>query len=63
MGRLDNKVAVITGGAGGIGVQACWLYDQTGFISVVFISATFTALCWLMISLLRSAGPASMEGK
>ena len=42
MGRLDNKVAIITGGAGGIGVQADWLYDQTGFVSLVFISAAFT---------------------
>ena len=63
MGRLDNKVAVIIGGAGGIGVQAGWLYDQTGFVPLVFISAAFTALCWLMISLLRSEGTASVEGQ
>lgn len=62
MGRLDN-VATITGGAGRISVQVGRLYDQTGFVPLVFISAAFTALCWLMISLLRSEGTALMEGQ
>ena len=61
MGRLDNKVATITGGAGRISVQVGRLYDQTGFVLLVSVSAAFTALCWLMISLLRSEGLVSMK--
>ena len=63
MGRLDNKVATITGGAGRISVQVGRLYDQTGFILLVSVSAAFAPLCWLMISLLRSEEPVSMEGQ
>ena len=46
-------------GRSGSQVLGGWLYDQTGFSSLVFISAAFTALCWLMIALLRSEGAAS----
>ncbi len=34
-----------------------WLYDQTDFVPLIFISAAFTALCWSMISLLHSEEP------
>ena len=47
-------------GRSGSQVLGGWLYDQTGFVPLVFISAAFTALCWLMISLLRSEQPSSM---
>ena len=50
-------------GRSGSQVLGGWLYDQTGFVPLVFISAAFTALCWLMISLLRSEGTASMKGQ
>jgi MFS family permease len=33
------QLSQITGG---------WLYDQVGFTRLIFLSATFTALCWLL---------------
>jgi len=38
------QVSQITGG---------WLYDQVGFTLLIFISAGFTALCWLLVPLLK----------
>jgi MFS family permease len=38
------QLSQITGG---------WLYDQLGFTSLIFISAAFTALCWLLVPLLK----------
>jgi MFS family permease len=38
------QLSQITGG---------WLYDQVGFTRLVFISAGFTALCWLLVPLLK----------
>ena len=38
------QLSQITGG---------WLYDQLGFTRLIFISATFTALCWLLVPLLK----------
>jgi MFS family permease len=38
------QLSQITGG---------WLYDQLGFTRLIFISAAFTALCWLLVPLLR----------
>ena len=46
-------------GRSGSQVLGGWLYGETGFVPLVFISAAFTALCWLMISLLRSEGASS----
>jgi len=37
------QLSQITGG---------WLYDQLGFTRLIFISAAFTALCWLLVPLL-----------
>lgn len=30
-----------------------WLYDQVGFTWLIFISAAFTALCWLLVPFLK----------
>jgi MFS family permease len=38
------QLSQITGG---------WLYDQVGFARLIFISAAFTALCWLLVPLLK----------
>lgn len=38
------QLSQITGG---------WLYDRVGFTWLIVISATFTALCWLLIPFLR----------
>jgi predicted MFS family arabinose efflux permease len=39
-----KQLSQITGG---------WLYDQLGFTTLIFISAAFTALCWLLVPLLK----------
>jgi len=38
------QLSQITGG---------WLYEQVGFTRLIFISAAFTALCWLLVPLLK----------
>jgi MFS family permease len=38
------QLSQITGG---------WLYDQLGFTRLIFISAGFTALCWLLVPFLK----------
>jgi MFS family permease len=38
------QISQITGG---------WLYAQVGFTRLIFISAGFTALCWLLVPLLK----------
>jgi MFS family permease len=38
------QLSQITGG---------WLYDWLGFTRLIFISAAFTALCWLLVPLLK----------
>ncbi len=38
------QLSQITGG---------WLYDQLGFTRLILISAAFTALCWLLVPLLK----------
>jgi MFS family permease len=49
-----TEISRITGG---------WLYDQVGFTRLIFISSAFTALCWLLVPLLkldkRDAAPVS----
>ena len=38
------QLSQITGG---------WLYDQGGFTRLIFISAAFTAICWLLVPPLK----------
>jgi MFS family permease len=38
------QISQITGG---------WLYDRLGFTRLILISAAFTALCWLLVPLLK----------
>jgi predicted MFS family arabinose efflux permease len=38
------QLSQITGG---------WLYEQVGFTRLIFISAVFTALCWLLVPVLK----------
>lgn len=38
------QISQITGG---------WLYDRLGFTRLIFISAAFTALCWLLVPLVK----------
>lgn len=38
------QLSQITGG---------WLYEQVGFTRLIFISAAFTALCWLLVPFLK----------
>jgi MFS family permease len=48
------QLSQITGG---------WLYDQVGFTRLIFISAGFTALCWLLVPLLKLDELQSVRGK
>jgi Na+/melibiose symporter-like transporter len=41
-----TEVSHITGG---------WLYDEVGFTRLIFISAAFTALCWVLVPFLKLA--------
>jgi predicted MFS family arabinose efflux permease len=42
--NVGGQISQITGG---------WLYEQTGFTVLIFVSAGFTAFCWLLIPLLN----------
>jgi predicted MFS family arabinose efflux permease len=41
-------------GRSGANVLGGWLYDQLGLAALILISAGFTALCWLIVPLLRT---------
>lgn len=41
-------------GRSGANVLGGWLYDEVGFVALIVISAGFTALCWLIVPLLRN---------
>jgi predicted MFS family arabinose efflux permease len=40
-------------GRSGASILGGWLYDQVGLTALIFISAGFTALCWLIVPFLR----------
>ncbi len=46
-------MSVYNGGAQLSQILGGWLYDQVGYTSLILISATFTALCWFLVPLLR----------
>lgn len=52
------QISQITGG---------WLYDEVGFTKLIFISAGFTALCWLLLPFLKleglNSGPDAKPGE
>jgi MFS family permease len=46
-------MSVYNGGVQLSQIVGGWLYDWIGFTPLIFISAAFTALCWLAVPLLR----------
>ena len=46
-------MSVYNGGVQLSQITGGWLYDWVGFTRLIFISAAFTALCWLLVPLLR----------
>ncbi len=46
-------MSVYNGGVQLSQIAGGWLYDQVGFTRLVLISAAFTALCWLLVPLLK----------
>jgi MFS family permease len=41
-------------GRSGANVLGGWLYHEVGFVALIVISAGFTALCWVIVPLLRT---------
>jgi predicted MFS family arabinose efflux permease len=46
-------MSVYNGGAQLSQIIGGWLYDQVGYSNLILISAAFTALCWLLVPLLK----------
>jgi predicted MFS family arabinose efflux permease len=46
-------MSIFNGGSQVSNITGGWLYGQIGFTTLIFISAAFTALCWLLVPLLK----------
>jgi MFS family permease len=46
-------MSVYNGGAQFSQIIGGWLYDQVGYTSLILISTAFTALCWVLVPLLK----------
>jgi predicted MFS family arabinose efflux permease len=46
-------MSVYNAGTQGSQIVGGWLYDSVGYANLVLISAAFTALCWLLVPLVR----------
>jgi hypothetical protein len=46
-------MAAYNGGGQGSEIIGGWLYETLGYTWLILISATFTALCWLLVPLVR----------
>lgn len=46
MGRLDNKIAIITGGASGIGEKMVDFFSQEGAIVIAAVGSTSEESLW-----------------
>jgi Na+/melibiose symporter-like transporter len=55
-------MSVFNGGSQISNITGGWLYGQMGFTTLILISAASTALCWLLVPLLKVGGGASQPG-
>lgn len=46
-------MSMYNAGAQGSQIVGGWLYDSVGYTGLILISAAFTALCWLVVPLIR----------
>jgi MFS family permease len=46
-------MSIYNGGTQGSQIVGGWLYDSLGYTRLILISATFSALCWLLVPLVR----------
>ena len=46
-------MSIYNGGVRGSTIVGGWLYDSIGYTWLILISAAFTALCWLLVPLVR----------
>jgi MFS family permease len=46
-------MSIYNGGVQGAQITGGWLYDTLGYTWLILISAAFTALCWLLVPLVR----------
>ena len=44
-------MSIYNGGTQGSQIVGGWLYDSLGYTRLILISATFSALCWLLVPL------------